>query len=703
MSPNLEKRAPTGGAAPSAEARALGEKRAEDALPLRLSVARGALGVELTRSLPLGGVSLEELVLSLPGLAFPLDLSKGVKQFRSRRTLLERLAFRVDCSQIAQFLQSRLSQWEEFSWTQVRVIPAVHGEADSAVQDVSLSFTFFSEVSVLAFELVWIAGVTPRVVLDAVRGEGLSVPPLQCALRVLDSLLASFEAELPWVQRRGRILEFRGVARLLCLESLPSWGFRLPQIREPLVPQIQLQRGEFLVSLDAQADLQGLGPRGVRLTGWAELVARADDLLVQGEVQEARQAYLEALEFAPKNADLLLTLAELDLAVPGRALSAWGLLEEREHEEYGVRAAWAFALEARALQLSSRVELSGESYRRAAELEPDGLLSAWYYLRWSQTLPERERGAALQSAARRAPQWSWVRLERFKWRVQHGDLVGALADAEHLEACEQAGEPTARLCAQVGEQFLLAGYEAEALSWLMRGFRHAPEDPMIRFSLAQAWAKTGELLRAVEALQSLPEESWPAAFLERRNYQLAVWLSSVAGDKSLAFSFFRKVDTRSRWGARARAEEGKLAWELGDTRARLKAHQRLFDAVELGLLNSKEIFPALLTVAQTEEMAGHREMALRAARLLDKLVQNYSGAAREEEELTREMMLASSALLRRELEPSAVALDEEEQFFAEEGLGELVDNSTLPLEPEALRQLQDLLARLGGAEEPASR
>ena len=53
--------------------------------PLRLTVARGALGLELDREIALGPLSVTALSLSLPGLRFPLDLSGGVHAFLHRR------------------------------------------------------------------------------------------------------------------------------------------------------------------------------------------------------------------------------------------------------------------------------------------------------------------------------------------------------------------------------------------------------------------------------------------------------------------------------------------------------------------------------------------------------------------------------------------------------------------------------------------
>ncbi|MEB2323383.1 MAG: hypothetical protein OZ921_12785, partial [Sorangiineae bacterium] len=63
----------------------------EPRVPLRLIVTRGALGLELYEPVELGPLSVRRLSLTLPGLAFPLDLSGGVRVFRHRRGELETL------------------------------------------------------------------------------------------------------------------------------------------------------------------------------------------------------------------------------------------------------------------------------------------------------------------------------------------------------------------------------------------------------------------------------------------------------------------------------------------------------------------------------------------------------------------------------------------------------------------------------------
>src|SRR5690606_21936825 len=90
LSSETEDSSPTGSNQVSADSRS--------SLPLRLSVARGGLGLELCGPISTGPFVVEELKLDLPGLKYPLDLSQGVKQFRHRRSQLRsiRLAFDLE-------------------------------------------------------------------------------------------------------------------------------------------------------------------------------------------------------------------------------------------------------------------------------------------------------------------------------------------------------------------------------------------------------------------------------------------------------------------------------------------------------------------------------------------------------------------------------------------------------------------------------
>ncbi|MFC1641624.1 hypothetical protein ACFL5O_02885, partial [Myxococcota bacterium] len=69
--------------------------------PLRLTVSRGALGIELYKSVLLGPLEVAALSWLVPSLRFPVDLSGGVPAFRHRRGDLEHLALRISQTALA--------------------------------------------------------------------------------------------------------------------------------------------------------------------------------------------------------------------------------------------------------------------------------------------------------------------------------------------------------------------------------------------------------------------------------------------------------------------------------------------------------------------------------------------------------------------------------------------------------------------------
>jgi hypothetical protein len=75
--------------------------------PLRLTVTRGVLGLELYEPVEIGPLTVSALTLSLPGLKFPIDLSGGVPRFRHRRGELEHAGFRVDLDALGGWIAAR--------------------------------------------------------------------------------------------------------------------------------------------------------------------------------------------------------------------------------------------------------------------------------------------------------------------------------------------------------------------------------------------------------------------------------------------------------------------------------------------------------------------------------------------------------------------------------------------------------------------
>lgn len=603
-----------------------------ESLPLRLSVARGALGVELTEPVDLEALVVEEMALGLLGVQFPVDLSKGVKQFRNRRAVLERLAVRLDFSALVPWVRELATPlFAEPIWD-VRLQAHVGSALPEAAAEPHVSVVILAEHSALAFDLVFASGEGPRLVVDAARAFGLDGVPLGLALHLVDGVASRLSSGIAAVRREGRSLQVAGLARALCLRVLPDFGFRVPSVKRPLVQRIELIRGELCVVVDERSDASGVGRRGIQLGGLAEFTRDADDLLAQGDLRSARAAYLAALERAPKNREILAVLAALDLTIDGHAESALAFLEELGSFEATSHSSGLFELEGRALAASGRSETARESREKCVSLEPDAAVAALGATILANEREGEERLRWLDRAIERAPTIPFARRARMFERIRRGELRGALGDAEHGEASARSSAERAELQREVGRALREGGFQNEAISWLRRSLREEPDSRVAKLELGLAWFDAGEDLRALELVQSVVRrdeaarrDEGPAQSREAGESELvdqARWLAAQlierqGLDLGVAIAHLRGVEGRSPWAARARGLEGRLALRLGDTSARLRAHQRLLEAIELGWISLESARDELVRVAQIETEAGQPELAARLRALLD--------------------------------------------------------------------------------------
>ncbi len=170
------------------------------------------------------------------------------------------------------------------------------------------------------------------------------------------------------------------------------------------------------------------------------LVEGADDALAAGSIDVARTAYVTALERAPRHPELSRAVAEIDARIGGRAQAALGLLIE------SLPATQAGLIGAELLARAGDAQGARDAVEAAARHEPFAPLSAWYFRKLAELEVEApERVHALDRAVAHAPGLAEVRWARFEERATRGDVEGAVADAEHLEAIERRARAPRRL------------------------------------------------------------------------------------------------------------------------------------------------------------------------------------------------------------------------------------------------------------------
>jgi tetratricopeptide (TPR) repeat protein len=528
-------------------------------VPLRLTVAGGALGLEIYEAIALEPFSVEELAWSLPKLRFPVDLSGGVNSFRHRRGELSRLELRANFAALARYARNRLRDALGKATQAPQIWPLREGVGVGLV----------GELGALAFDLEWApAGRDARWVVSNARSTGVEVP-LGHALRVAETLFGEL------AERRGRVLTLSNIAERLCRQLVPALGARTPATRSSGIERLDID-GDGLALRLSEAAVSSGATGSLRALELAKLCVGADDALASGDVDAARAGYLVALERAPRHPELAALIAQIDAARADRAEAALGMLIDcLPATHFGLTGA---VLLARVGDLGgARLAIS-----QAASGEPYAPLAAGLWQRLAElSVSAAERRDALERAVACAPGLGSVRWARFEARVEWGDERGALADAESLEAAAEGATARHDVLIRAAQQLVARGSARAAGQLFERALRYLPEDPDATYGLARALAGQGKNDRALVLLERAIElgEARGAVSADAL-LELARLLAEQLGDHPQAIARVTQVPADSERRVEALALEGRWRAALGDLRGASLAFARLRDACE---------------------------------------------------------------------------------------------------------------------------
>jgi tetratricopeptide (TPR) repeat protein len=539
-----------------------GESDIEARVPLRLAVTRGALGLELYEPVELGPLDVTQLVLTLPGLKFPLDLSGGVPVFRNRRGELERLSLSLSLDALARFAKPHLNEV---------IGPLLRLPAFWCAPPL-LSMGLVSDASALAFDLVWApVEQTARFIVSNARAAGLSSPALAAALRAVDALFG------PWARRQGRIVEIDQVALRIGRALLPAIGARAPAAARVRFGELSARADMLEVELDSTFPPPGASAEAARALELGLLVREGDDVLARGQLDAARRVYLQALEQAPRHPELSRLIAEIDVVMGDRTEAALALIAEAEPVVRGGVAAVEL------LAQTGQKDAAREAARHMLQLEPYGPLAALTWRRVAQLEESpRERLMALDQGVTRSPALAAVRWDRFSVRLEQRDVEGALADAEHLEAGAVGSALRHEVCRRAATALLEAGLTREAGKLFERALRYVPRDAAATAGLGRAFRELGRNDRALALLEraiALGEASGDDVSDARLD--LARLLASAAGDLPQAIARVRQISVSAACVLDARGLEARWRATLGDVAGASLAFARLREALEL--------------------------------------------------------------------------------------------------------------------------
>lgn len=651
------------------------------ALPLRLIAARGGVGIELYEAQPFGPLTLSELSWSLPGLSFPLDLSGGVREFRHRRGQVQHAVLALDPVRLA-------------SWSFGHSRDALGGlDAPIGVwfDGAGIGFGASGADGAVAFELLWApTGNEARWVIHNPRSAGaLSGPAVTHAFLLVDRLLGK------WARRRGRILEFGAVLSELCRAFLPSLGVKVPSSAGLWFGPLSQLDEMLVVGAAAHPPVKELPASTQGALEFAELVQSADELLFQGNIDAARAGYMTALERAPRHPELCRTIASIDLDFEERSEAALGLL---------VEALPVTAFGSVGAELLSRVgdeDGAEQAIARQVDRERYSPLAAWLWLRASQlTTDTRRRAAALDRALAACPSAKAARLARFELRLEVGDLNGATADAEHLEAAMVGSRDKHRAILAAAQAMHERGFVQPARRLFERALRYLPKDPAATLGLARCFASDDDTPRALVLLRRAAELVSDGDPLGAEvDLELAKALATTGRDLPQAIARVRRVHGRDALAIEARALEARWRAQLGDDAGAAVAYGRLCDAIELSGQRRREHASFLLEGARLSREMGEVAAAVRQASLALSLAPNEPAVLGTYRDLK-----ALAAGRRPHPEPSAPALEEPPATprsptssasagaGAEAAAGQDVEESAVELEARADELLRQLMA-----------
>ncbi|MEN9581256.1 MAG: hypothetical protein RJA70_4265 [Pseudomonadota bacterium] len=531
-------------------------------MPLRLTAAQGGLGIELYEPLPLGPLQVFELSWSIPELSFPVDLSGGVRAFRNRRGRLERLTLGVELESLAAWLN-----------TQIRgILGGLREPPQIWLVPCGLGIGVHAQLGTLAFELLWApVDDRPRWVVGEVRGAGFEGPALVHALSIVDTALGRFG------RRAGRVIELEPLGNAVVRALLPPVGFRTPHCADLRLGDFEYREDLCAVTVRRGAVPHALPEPTVRFLELALLTRTADEALFAGRLDDARSAYLHALERAPRHPEVCQMVAAIDTAHAERVEAALGLLVE--------------SLPATAFGLVGAELLAGVGDYEGAQLAVSRLverelyapLRAMVWLHLAELMPDpRVKTQALDQAIAASPANEPARFARFGLRVLAGDVNGALSDAEHLEAAAQGSHERHRRLVQSAEMLQKHGYVQPAGRLFERALRYLPKDASATLGLALALLSTSKPERAAVLLgRSIELAGDDELVRSKACLGLAKLLATHYRDLPQAIHRVRQVGAAGGLSVEARALEAAWRERIGDLAGATLAYARLRDAVEL--------------------------------------------------------------------------------------------------------------------------
>ncbi len=542
---------------------------------LRLAVSRDGVGLELTAPARVGPLEVLELFASLPSVRFPADISGGVDRFRHRRGRLEHLRMGIHREALAQWARPRLTGLLSERTPEVTIYATSHG-ATVAVSDPTPVHAN-AEDHFVAFNVTMVCrGPDVWLIPTDVRATDVRTPPTVQAIRALATVLGST------AKRRGCAFLIEDAIRALSLDLVPRLGGRVPDTRDLTLEPIFAQDDRW--QLFAARELTIRAGAEVATLELAELLEPGDRAAMDGDIDQARDRYLHALEYAPSQEEIVRRVAELDAAFGARTHGALQFLAELPRLQAGSRMLRAILLE-RAGSKNDAVA----AFIHAGEDETTPSLAAFCYSRASLLVDDPfESLRLLDRAVSLAPSLSSLRWQRFEMVLRTARIEDARAEADHLEALTHGPNNRADVWRRVSERFVAFGYFTEATALLERALRYRPDDGPVLVALGKTLLRGNDPNRALPLLRRAIEVKHPTEDA-RAEAELvyATSLADVVHDVPSALARLRFVPAQSHFSCDAWLAEARWRILLSDDHGAAVAYAKLRDRLLMQAPNAK--------------------------------------------------------------------------------------------------------------------
>lgn len=468
---------------------------------LRLVDRRAFVGFPELKLAP--GVVITDFALQIPDVTFPMNLSGGASKYQKKKLDFGFLEIAIDAEVIQREVRAISEKLPELDDVKLHFRPG-HLEVQARLRG--------PERTPVTFKVAFDGdGERLAVYLYDVRLYSFSTTPAGRLGAIISEAVRELGA-LPEVERRGASGFTTRVLPELVEQAAVGRGYKMPALDQARLAEATVSSKGLRLRFSSG----GLPPPGapdeellLALEG-ARAFADAEELLAQGKLVAAREAYLrlgDATEAHPFAVERLLTLLVADLQAHELALDIAASLQRRRERS-------ATALWAEAVVRERRGEFARASERflalcqlaRKNQEEAGAFFSAEAAARSSRDNSPQMAVKALHELLGLKPDHLPSLKALARASDQAKDRAGAIRAYRRLAAlardpvdAAEAHVQLARLCAETEDDLAGARLHCEA------ALRLSPDHPEALFQLGELCYRSGEWLRAIKALDRVRE------------------------------------------------------------------------------------------------------------------------------------------------------------------------------------------------------